>query len=55
MTAPTPDTLTDTNGPRNAAQQFIVAHLVSGDLSPGSEIGLRIDQTLTHRTRPARW
>ncbi|MGH6944958.1 MAG: aconitate hydratase [Geminicoccaceae bacterium] len=32
---------------RNVAQKLIESHLVSGDPSPGSEIGLRIDQTLT--------
>ncbi|HEY8340934.1 MAG TPA: aconitase family protein, partial [Egibacteraceae bacterium] len=32
---------------RNVAQKLIDAHLVSGDLAPGEEIGLRIDQTLT--------
>lgn len=29
------------------AQKIIKAHLVSGEMVPGSEIGLRIDQTLT--------
>ncbi len=29
------------------AQKIIAAHLFSGDMTPGSEIGLRIDQTLT--------
>ena len=29
------------------AQKIIKAHLVSGEMIPGSEIGLRIDQTLT--------
>ncbi len=29
------------------AQKLIRSHLVSGDMTPGSEIGLRIDQTLT--------
>ena len=29
------------------SQKIIKAHLVSGDMTPGSEIGLRIDQTLT--------
>ena len=29
------------------AQKIIKAHLVSGDMSPGSEVALRIDQTLT--------
>lgn len=31
----------------NAAQKLISAHLVSGDLTPGCEIAIRIDQTLT--------
>ena len=29
------------------AQKIIKAHLISGDMTPGSEIALRIDQTLT--------
>lgn len=29
------------------AEKLIKAHLVSGDMTPGSEIGLKIDQTLT--------
>lgn len=33
--------------PRNVAQKLIEAHLVSGKMKPGEEIGLRIDQTLT--------
>lgn len=32
---------------RNVAQKLIESHLESGDPTPGSEIGLRIDQTLT--------
>ena len=32
---------------RNLTQKIIEAHLVSGTTIPGSEIGLRIDQTLT--------
>ena len=28
-------------------QKIIKAHMLSGDMTPGSEIGLRIDQTLT--------
>src|SRR5437879_919175 len=35
------------NPARNVAQQLIGAHLVGGDLTPGGEIGLRVDQTLT--------
>lgn len=31
----------------NVAQKLIGAHLAEGDLTPGTEIGLRIDQTLT--------
>ena len=31
----------------NVAQKLIQAHLTEGDLTPGAEIGLRIDQTLT--------
>jgi len=31
----------------NVAQKLISSHLVSGKMNPGSEIGLRIDQTLT--------
>jgi aconitate hydratase len=33
--------------PENVAQKLIGSHLVDGELKPGSEIGLRIDQTLT--------
>ena len=32
---------------RNLAQKLIDAHLESGEMEPGEEIGLRIDQTLT--------
>jgi aconitate hydratase len=32
---------------QNVSQKLLAAHLVSGDLDIGSEIGLRIDQTLT--------
>ena len=31
----------------NLTQKIIGSHLVSGTMTPGSEIGLRIDQTLT--------
>ncbi len=31
----------------NAAQKLIDSHLVSGDMTPGSEVGIRIDHTLT--------
>jgi aconitate hydratase len=33
---------------KNLVQKIISAHLVSGQISPGSEIGLRIDHTLIH-------
>ncbi|MBB3052396.1 aconitate hydratase [Prauserella isguenensis] len=33
--------------PRNVAQKLIADHLVSGTMTPGEEIGIRIDQTLT--------
>ena len=29
------------------AQKIIKSHLISGEMTPGAEIGLRIDQTLT--------
>ena len=29
------------------AQKLIRSHLVSGDMTPGSEVALKIDQTLT--------
>ena len=32
---------------KTIAEKIIAAHLVSGDMTPGSEIALRIDQTLT--------
>lgn len=32
---------------RNLTQKIIAQHLVSGKMTPGSEIGLKIDQTLT--------
>jgi len=31
----------------NVSQKLIKSHLVSGDMTPGHEIGIRIDQTLT--------
>ena len=31
----------------NVAQKLIGAHLVQGDMTPGAEVGIRIDQTLT--------
>lgn len=33
--------------PRSVAQKLIVAHLVDGEMKPGAEIALRMDQTLT--------
>lgn len=32
---------------RNVAQKLIATHLVSGEMTPGREVGIRIDQTLT--------
>jgi aconitate hydratase len=32
---------------RNLAQKLIASHLVDGEMTPGSEIAIRIDQTLT--------
>ena len=32
---------------KTIAQKIIAAHLVSGDMTPGSEVALKIDQTLT--------
>ena len=32
---------------QNVAQKLIAAHLVSGNMTPGDEIALRVDQTLT--------
>ena len=32
--------------PLNVAQKLISSHLVAGKMTPGSEIGLRIDQAL---------
>ena len=31
----------------NVTQKLIHAHLLHGDMKPGEEIGIRIDQTLT--------
>lgn len=33
--------------PLNVAQKLIQAHLISGEMEPDGEIGLKIDQTLT--------
>ncbi|GAA4804041.1 aconitate hydratase [Tomitella cavernea] len=33
--------------PENVARKLIATHLESGEMSPGEEIGIRIDQTLT--------
>lgn len=32
---------------RNVAQKLLASHLVDGELTPGSEVGLHVDQTLT--------
>ena len=31
---------------KTIAQKIIAAHLISGDMTPGSEVALKIDQTL---------
>src|SRR5438094_2429396 len=33
--------------PRNVARKLIESHLASGEMTPGEEIAVRIDQTLT--------
>jgi aconitate hydratase len=33
--------------PKNVVQKILAAHLVDGEMTPGTEVGLRIDQTLT--------
>jgi aconitate hydratase len=35
------------SGPQNLTRKLIAEHLVAGEMIPGEEIGLRIDQTLT--------
>jgi aconitate hydratase len=35
-----------TPGARNVAEKLIATHLLSGEMKPGEEIGIRIDQTL---------
>ncbi|TYK42964.1 aconitate hydratase [Actinomadura decatromicini] len=37
----------DRGGGDNVARKLIAAHLVSGEMAAGAEIGLRVDQTLT--------
>ena len=32
---------------RNLTYRILKSHLLEGELTPGSEIGIRIDQTLT--------
>ncbi|GAA2164323.1 aconitate hydratase [Actinomadura napierensis] len=39
--------MVDGTGGRNVARKLIGSHLVSGEMEPGTEIGIRIDQTLT--------
>lgn len=33
--------------PLNVAQKLVRSHLVEGEMTPGTEIGFKIDQTLT--------
>ena len=35
------------NLPLNVSQKLIKSHLIYGEMNPGQEIGLKIDQTLT--------
>jgi aconitate hydratase len=35
------------SSPLNVAQKLIISHLVEGEMQPGKEIGIKIDQTLT--------
>ena len=37
----------NTSTQRNVAQKLIADHLVDGEMTPGSEIALTVDQTLT--------
>ncbi|WP_443098409.1 aconitase family protein [Actinomadura chokoriensis] len=39
--------MADGTGGRNVARKLIASHLVSGETTPGTEIGIRVDQTLT--------
>ena len=39
---------------QNVTQKLIESHLVDGAMMPGTEIGLRVDQTPT-RDATARW
>jgi aconitate hydratase len=39
--------LDEASGGRGVAEKLVADHLVAGEMRPGSEIGLRIDQTLT--------
>lgn len=45
--APGDRPMAHTDRAMNVAQKLIAAHLVEGEMTPGSEIGLRVDQTLT--------
>jgi aconitate hydratase len=35
------------SSPQGVARKLISTHLVDGDMTPGEEVALRIDQTLT--------
>ena len=39
--------MNDMKTPKTIAEKIIAAHLVSGDMTPGSEISIKIDRTLT--------
>jgi aconitate hydratase len=39
--------MAESSAPQGVAQKLISSHLVEGDMTPGEEVSLRIDQTLT--------
>ncbi len=41
-------TLDDDPAPRNVAYKLIASHLVDGEMVPGEEVSIRVDQVLTH-------
>ena len=43
-----PPTPADDQAPRNVAHKLIESHLVDGEMVPGEEVSIRIDQVLTH-------
>jgi aconitate hydratase len=43
-----PPTSDDSQAPRNVARKLIESHLVDGEMAPGEEVSIRVDQVLTH-------